>query len=80
MASSSFMAWRCLVAVSLLSSAVCGQLSPTFYAFTCPTLELIVRATMISTIMAEPRMGASLLRLFFHDCFVQVTECLNYLL
>ncbi|CAN6250947.1 unnamed protein product [Urochloa humidicola] len=69
---SSFRPWQCLLALSLLCSAACGQqLSPTFYATSCPTLELVVRATMISAIATERRMGAFLLRLFFHDCFVQ---------
>ncbi|KAL6888978.1 hypothetical protein ACP4OV_010004 [Aristida adscensionis] len=67
----SFRAWHCLVAVFLLSSSASGQLSPSFYATSCPTLGLIVRATMIKALLAERRMGASLLRLFFHDCFVQ---------
>jgi peroxidase len=55
----------------LCSTAYGGQLTPTFYALSCPTLELIVRTTMIKAIIADRRMGASLLRLFFHDCFVQ---------
>jgi peroxidase len=60
-----------LLAFFLLSSAACGQLSTTFYAASCPTLQLVVRATVLSTLLAERRMGASLVRLFFHDCFVQ---------
>ncbi|KQJ94194.1 peroxidase 70 [Brachypodium distachyon] len=63
--------WHCLLALFLLFSAAYGQLSPTFYARSCPTLQLIVRATMIKALLAERRMGASLLRLHFHDCFVQ---------
>lgn len=69
---SSFKVWHGLLAISLLCSVACGQLSPTFYATSCPTLELVVRATMTGALLAESRMGASLLRLFFHDCFVQV--------
>ncbi|XP_047076776.1 peroxidase 70-like [Lolium rigidum] len=64
-------AWHCLLALFLLSSAAYGQLSPSFYARSCPTLQLIVRATMIKALLTERRMGASLLRLHFHDCFVQ---------
>ncbi|KAM3214218.1 hypothetical protein ACQJBY_066580 [Aegilops geniculata] len=67
--------WHFLLALSLLSSAAYGQLSPSFYATSCPLLELTVRATMITALLAERRMGASLLRLHFHDCFVQVTGC-----
>ncbi|KAM3296753.1 hypothetical protein ACQJBY_038878 [Aegilops geniculata] len=69
--SSSCRAWHCLLALFLLSSSAYGQLSPSFYAKTCPTLELIVRSTVTKAILAERRMGASLLRLHFHDCFVQ---------
>ncbi|CAL4970362.1 unnamed protein product [Urochloa decumbens] len=67
----SFRTWHCLVALFLLASAAHGQLSPSFYATTCPTLGLIVRATMIKALLTERRMGASLVRLLFHDCFVQ---------
>ncbi|CAL9763135.1 unnamed protein product, partial [Musa acuminata subsp. burmannicoides] len=62
-----------LVALSLLSLFVCdvhGQLSSTFYAGTCPNLQQIVRSTMAQAVNKEPRMAASILRLFFHDCFV----------
>ncbi|XP_047081382.1 peroxidase 70-like [Lolium rigidum] len=68
---SSCRAWHCLLALFLLSSAAYGQLSPSFYARSCPTLQLIVRATMLKALLTERRMGASLLRLHFHDCFVQ---------
>ncbi|KAL2937436.1 Peroxidase 4 [Bienertia sinuspersici] len=47
-----------------------AQLTPTFYARTCPKLHSIVRATMAKAIANDPRMGASILRLHFHDCFV----------
>ena len=61
-----------LLAVSLLSLAANAQLSTTFYATSCPNLESIVRAAMTQAVSNERRIGASLLRLFFHDCFVQV--------
>ncbi|CAL5038900.1 unnamed protein product [Urochloa decumbens] len=62
---------QCLLAVSLLSFAAHAQLSTTFYASSCPNLQSIVRSAMTQAVNNEPRMGASLLRLFFHDCFVQ---------
>jgi peroxidase len=71
----SFQIWHCLLALLLLAPAAQGQLSPSFYARSCPTLGLIVRATTIRALLAERRMGASLIRLFFHDCFVQVRCC-----
>ncbi|KAM1166388.1 hypothetical protein PS1_026006 [Malus domestica] len=47
-----------------------AQLSPNFYASTCPNLETIVRRAMTEAVIKELRIGASILRLFFHDCFV----------
>ncbi|KAF7102813.1 hypothetical protein CFC21_103881 [Triticum aestivum] len=46
------------------------QLSPNFYSTSCPNLASIVRSGMTSAVQTERRMGASILRLFFHDCFV----------
>jgi len=58
--------------LSLLAFSSNAQLSPSFYARTCPKLQSIVRTTMRQAVDTEPRMAASILRLFFHDCFVQV--------
>ncbi|KAG8079331.1 hypothetical protein GUJ93_ZPchr0007g3352 [Zizania palustris] len=54
------------------AGAVSGQrLSPTFYSRSCPTALAIIKAAVTAAVAQEPRMGASLLRLHFHDCFVQ---------
>nr|XP_009388701.1 PREDICTED: peroxidase P7-like isoform X2 [Musa acuminata subsp. malaccensis] len=58
------------IVFSLLAGVLHGQLSPSFYATTCPNLQTIVRSVMAQAVSQEPRMGASILRLFFHDCFV----------
>ncbi|KAG5517656.1 hypothetical protein RHGRI_038147 [Rhododendron griersonianum] len=46
------------------------QLSSDFYSTTCPNLLQIVRKEVQNAIKTETRMAASLLRLHFHDCFV----------
>ncbi|KAL4620604.1 hypothetical protein ACB092_06G167400 [Castanea dentata] len=57
--------------LSLLAySSVNAQLSPNFYATTCPNLQTLVQNAMRQAVTKEARMGASILRLFFHDCFV----------
>ncbi|KAI4322788.1 hypothetical protein L6164_022452 [Bauhinia variegata] len=62
-----------VVVLSILSLFACSgnaQLSANFYATSCPNLQTIVRNGMRTAVTTEARMGASILRLFFHDCFV----------
>ncbi|KAJ0946954.1 putative peroxidase [Helianthus annuus] len=47
-----------------------GQLSANFYTTTCPNFRSIIRSAVNTAVSNEARMGASLLRLHFHDCFV----------
>ncbi|XAR57819.1 Peroxidase [Bertholletia excelsa] len=49
---------------------VYGQLDYKFYDDKCPDLAKIVRYGVWSAIANDTRMAASLLRLHFHDCFV----------
>ncbi|KAL2341526.1 hypothetical protein Fmac_009466 [Flemingia macrophylla] len=48
-----------------------AQLDPFFYKDTCPTLHSIVYKVIKKVSKTDPRMPASLVRLHFHDCFVQ---------
>jgi hypothetical protein len=48
--------------------------SPDYYKFTCPQADEIVVSILKKAIAKEQRMAASLLRLLFHDCFVQVSS------
>ncbi|KAE8797020.1 Peroxidase 52 [Hordeum vulgare] len=59
-----------VVLCALAGPATAQQLSPNFYSRSCPNLASIVRSGMTSALQTERRMGASILRLFFHDCFV----------
>ncbi|KAJ4768010.1 Peroxidase [Rhynchospora pubera] len=56
--------------LSILALGANAQLTSTFYANSCPNLQTIVRSAMSQAVNKEARMGASILRLFFHDCFV----------
>lgn len=51
-------------------------LSFDMYFITCPQAEDIVRSGVEQAVAADPRMAASLLRLHFHDCFVNVSVVL----
>ncbi|KAM3392141.1 hypothetical protein ACQJBY_013335 [Aegilops geniculata] len=54
-----------------LAASSSAQLSPRFYATSCPRALAIIRRGVAAAVRSERRMGASLLRLHFHDCFVQ---------
>ncbi|KAK6143525.1 hypothetical protein DH2020_023873 [Rehmannia glutinosa] len=50
------------------------QLSYNFYDMSCPNLQMIVRWGVWEAIKNDTRIAASLLRLQFHDCFVDGCE------
>ncbi|RYQ99326.1 hypothetical protein Ahy_B07g087255 [Arachis hypogaea] len=50
-------------------SIASSQLSSNYYYKTCPQALSIIRSAVMSAVAKEHRMGASLLRLHFHDCF-----------
>ena len=54
-----------------------AQLRPDFYFRTCPGVFLIVGKVIVEELGSDPRIAASLLRLHFHDCFVNVFDLLN---
>ncbi|XXG47875.1 hypothetical protein AAC387_Pa02g2444 [Persea americana] len=58
---------------SLLGLLVHGQggLKTSFYSSTCPNAEATVRSTVEAQLKRDPTIAPGLLRLHFHDCFVQ---------
>ncbi|KAK6931242.1 hem peroxidase [Dillenia turbinata] len=58
-----------ILAFSTLPSE--AQLSSTYYDKTCPNALTTIRTSITSAVSREARMAASLIRLHFHDCFVQ---------
>lgn len=47
-------------------------LSYTFYSSSCPGLDFIIRGHLWQIFQSDLTQAAGLLRLHFHDCFVQV--------
>ncbi|KAK8960608.1 Cationic peroxidase 1 [Platanthera guangdongensis] len=47
-----------------------AQLNPDYYDKLCPEALPAIKKVVEEAVAREPRMGASLLRLHFHDCFV----------
>lgn len=69
---------KLLLVCSVLVLSFCSrgarcELTDDFYDNTCPDVYPIVQQHVFAAMRAEMRMGASLLRLHFHDCFVNVS-------
>ena len=60
----------CFFAILLVFGDASAQLSPIYYAKTCPRALSTIQTAVNNAVVKEHRMGASLLRLHFHDCFV----------
>ncbi|RDX58079.1 Peroxidase 15 [Mucuna pruriens] len=60
-----------LVVLGALPFSSDAQLDPSFYSNTCSNVHSIVRGVIRNVSKSDPRMLASLIRLHFHDCFVQ---------
>ncbi|XP_050139933.1 peroxidase A2-like [Malus sylvestris] len=58
-----------LVTASILGNSN-AQLSSTFYSTTCPNVTSIVRGVVEQAQQKDIRIGAKLIRVHFHDCFV----------
>jgi len=59
-----------------------AKLSPDYYRSTCPDVEAIVRAVVAKKVKETFVTVPATLRLFFHDCFVEVShihQCLPLL-
>ncbi|GMN27056.1 hypothetical protein TIFTF001_001515 [Ficus carica] len=50
---------------------VADGLSMNYYTLSCPMAEFIVKNTVNSALQADPTLAAALVRMHFHDCFIQ---------
>nr|CAB3491485.1 unnamed protein product [Digitaria exilis] len=66
----SFRPWI-LVSCTLLLAAACHGLQVGFYQKTCPSAEALVRAEVQKAVVKDAGLGAGLIRMLFHDCFVE---------
>ncbi|TXG61260.1 hypothetical protein EZV62_012623 [Acer yangbiense] len=63
--------YLCFVVILVMVLSVESQLTTGFYSYSCPEAEEVVRSTVESYFNMDSTIAAALLRLHFHDCFVQ---------
>ncbi|XP_065858917.1 lignin-forming anionic peroxidase-like [Euphorbia lathyris] len=71
MGSNSSLSCIILTITLLFFSSSEAQLASNFYDTTCPNALTLINSAVTAAIDTEARMAASLIRLHFHDCFVQ---------
>ncbi|XBI22724.1 hypothetical protein VPH35_063715 [Triticum aestivum] len=69
--SSSSMVALVTAVLCLTASRAQGQLQVGFYSTTCPNAEAIVRGAVTAAFANDSGVAAGLIRLHFHDCFVE---------
>lgn len=74
------MAMANLVTVFLLIEVVlCGfrfgadGLNMNYYLMSCPVVDPIVKNKVNSALLNDPTLAAALIRMHFHDCFIEVS-------
>ncbi|CAN1262973.1 Cationic peroxidase 1 [Linum perenne] len=50
------------------------ELASNYYDISCPKALSLIRSSVLGAVHKDRRMGASLLRLHFHDCFVNASD------
>ncbi|XP_076943612.1 peroxidase 47-like [Bidens hawaiensis] len=60
-----------LVVMLMIMLRHCNALSMHYYIMNCPMAEFIVRNSVNSALRADPTLAAGLIRMHFHDCFIQ---------
>jgi peroxidase len=54
------------------------ELSLDFYSHTCPQLDQIISSVIVTQYRDYPAAGPATIRLFFHDCFVEVCKLFSF--
>lgn len=62
-----------ILQISLLAQLGSAQLSTNYYSATCPQVETIVRGAVTKKFQETFSAVGGVVRLMFHDCFVQVS-------
>ncbi|KAF7014543.1 hypothetical protein CFC21_028528 [Triticum aestivum] len=60
-----------LISCAMLLDAACHGLEVGYYRSTCPRAEALVRAEVKKAVRADAGSGAGIIRMLFHDCFVE---------
>ena len=61
-----------LISIGAILIMKVDALSMGYYSMDCPMADMIVKNTVAQALRRDPTLSAGLLRMHFHDCFIQV--------
>ncbi|CAI9285208.1 unnamed protein product [Lactuca saligna] len=60
-----------MVVIIVVMFRHCNGLNMNYYIMTCPMVEFIIKNSVNSALRADPTLAAGLIRMHFHDCFIE---------
>jgi peroxidase len=69
--------WAMVVVTAVFQLRMVAALRVGYYALSCPNAEKIVRNAMARGMQTDSGTAPGVLRLHFHDCFVDVSKLTN---
>lgn len=63
----------------MMNMIMANGLSMNYYLMACPFADMIIKNSVNRALQSDPTLAAGLVRMHFHDCFVEVNSNSSYI-